>query len=234
MNQGDQDLKRRRSVIAGMGVAVAGLTVGGATSRAQTPAASGAATGFQPMRHNLDAWMDELPGNHRIFIDTSTAHGGAEALLYANNIFSAHEGAYSGQPADLAMLVCFRHFSTPFGYGDEIWEKYGATFHSIMQFPDPATEQAPRINLMNSPAHTTLPNFGFTIDFLVAKDTRFAICNNATRFFSGQVAAAHGTLADDGYEELVAGAIPNSRFVSAGVMAMTRAQEYGYSLLYAG
>ena len=36
------------------------------------------------------------------------------------------------------------------------------------------------------------------------------------------------------YEELVASKVPDSRFVPAGVIATTRAQEHGYSLLYAG
>ena len=32
--------------------------------------------------------------------------------------------------------------------------------------------------------------------------------------------------------ELVANLIPNGHMVSAGVMAITRAQEYGYSFMY--
>jgi intracellular sulfur oxidation DsrE/DsrF family protein len=178
--------------------------------------------------------MDALPGQHRVFIDSATAHGGAEALLYTNNIYNAQENAYSGVAADFAMVVCFRHFSTPFGYSDAVWEKYGEGFHGLIQFPNPVTGKAPTVNLMNSTDVPGLPNFGVTIDTLVARGTQFAICNNATRFIAGQLAAGAGTSADDVYEELVAGAIPNSRFVSAGVMALTRAQEYGYSLLYAG
>jgi len=233
MKQGVQNLKSRRSVMTGMGIATAGLAVGAAAC-AQTPAARGSATGFQPERHDVDSWFDELPGEHRVFIDTSYPRGGAEALLYANNLYAAQESAYAGGPADFAMVVCFRHFSTPFGYVDSVWQKYGEGFNEIMQYPDPATGQAPRINLMNSPDHPTLPNFGFTIDSHVARGTQFAICDNATHFFAGQLANAAGTSQEDVYAELVAGAIPNSRFVSAGVMAMTRAQEYGYSLLYAG
>ena len=103
-----------------------------------------------------------------------------------------------------------------------------------MDFSDPETGGAPIINLMNSADHATLPNFGNTIDSLVEKGTQFAVCNAATQFFAQQIANAQGGSADAVYEELVAGAIPNSRFVSAGVMALTRAQEYGYSLLYAG
>ena len=40
--------------------------------------------------------------------------------------------------------------------------------------------------------------------------------------------------ADEIYQELSTSLIPNSRLVAAGVMAVTRAQEYGYSLLDAG
>jgi hypothetical protein len=36
------------------------------------------------------------------------------------------------------------------------------------------------------------------------------------------------------YKTMAANAIASSRFVSAGVVALTRSQEYGYSLLYAG
>jgi len=230
----NQDVLGRRSLMTGMGTAVAGFVVGAsAACAAQTPEAPETA-GFAPARHELDAWLDQLPGQHRVFIDSATAIGGAEALLYANNLYNAQENAYSGGPADFAMVVCLRHFSTPFGYNDAVWAKYGGMFHGAMQFPDPNTGAAPAINLMNSPDHASLPNLGNTIDSLVARGTQFAICDAATRFFSQQIAAGAGVSADEVYQELVAGAIPNSRFVSAGVIALTRAQEYGYSLLYSG
>ena len=62
---------------------------------------------------------------------------------------------------------------------------------------------------------------------------QFAICNRATRRWSMALAAATGASQEDVYAELIANGIPNSRFVPAGVVAVTRAQEYGYSLLYA-
>jgi hypothetical protein len=229
MKSDNRDFKGRRSIIAGMGVAAAGLTLGATSARAQRRSRS-----FEPMRHSADAWFNELPGTHRVFVDTSTPSGGAEGLLYANNIYDAQTNAYSGAPSDFAMIVCFRHFSTPFGYNDAIWQKYGEGLYGLMQFADPDTGKAPMINLMNSSSHTTLPNFGVTIDAHVAKGTQFAICNAATHFIAMQLAASTGGSADDIYEELTAGAIPNSRFVPAGVMAVTRAQEYGYSLLTAG
>jgi hypothetical protein len=230
MREKEKELTARRSLITGVGAAVAGMTLASATACAQTPARS---AGFQPARHSLDAWFDQLPGTHRVFIDSSTAAGGAEALLYANNLYMARENAYAGEPADAAIVVCFRHFSTPFGYGDAIWAKYGEIFNSVMQFPDPVTNAAPKINLMNSTAHTTLQNFGVTIDAMRAKGTQFAICAAATQFLAGAIAGQTGGQADAIRDELIAGRIADGRMVSAGVMALTRAQEYGYSLLYA-
>lgn len=219
----------RRALMAGMGIAVAGL-VGAATAEAQQRRGSS----FQPARHKVDAWFDELPGTHRIFVDSASATGGANALGYANNLYLATANAYAGESADPAIVVCFRHMSTPFGYGDAVWAKYGEVFHSMIQFPDPATNAAPKINLLNSTAHGNLPNRGATIDALVAKGVHFAICNTASRGIAGVVAQRTGGNADAVYQEFVASAIPQSRFVSAGVMALTRAQEYGYSVLISG
>lgn len=229
-----QDLNGRRAMMTGLGAAVAGFAVGASTACAQAPEAVTPTRGFEPARHEIDAWMDELEGQHRVFIDSATAAGGGEALLFANNLYNSEESAYSGSASDFAMLICLRHFSTPFAYSDAIWAKYGEVFYGAMQFPDPDTGQAPVINLMNSAAHTTLPNFGNTIDALVARGARFAVCDTATRFFAQQIAASTGDSADAVHDELVAAVIPNARFVSAGVMAVTRSQEYGYSLLYAG
>lgn len=219
----------RRSVVTGVGMAIAGAAAGVSTASAQSRG-----TGFQPMRHDQDAWLDSLPGGHRVFIDSATAPGGAEALLYANNLYMAQENAYSGGPEDFGLIVCFRHFSTPFGYADPIWAKYGEVFNSIMQFPDPDTGSAPRINLMNSTAHASLPNFGITIDNVGGRGTQFAVCAAATRFIAGVVAEETDQDAEVVNDELRANAIANSRFVSAGVIALTRSQEYGYSLLYSG
>jgi len=233
MTQHDDDTIGRRSVMTGVGIAVAGLVAGATAGHAQAGARQ-KGTAFQPARHKLDAWFDELPGNHRVFIDSASAGGGAEALGYANNLYLVRDGAYAGEPADSAIVICFRHFSTPFGYNDAIWAKYGEIFHSLIQFPDPATGAAPKINLMNSAAHTSLGNRGVTTDALAAKGTQFAICDMATQFIAGAIAGRTGAKAGDVHAELVASAIKNARFVSAGVMALTRAQEYGYSVLVSG
>ena len=103
-----------------------------------------------------------------------------------------------------------------------------------MQMPDPATGAAPRINLMRSSAYgMQLPNLGTTLDSVIGNGVQIAICDAATMFLSTQIAPATGSTVEAVYAELHDNAVPG-RFVSAGVMAATRAQEYNYSLLYAG
>lgn len=222
--------KTRRSLMTGLGAAAAAAVLVPATSGAQNKVSN-----FRPARHTQDRWMDELKGQHRIFIDSSTASAGAEALLYANNLYMANESGYSLKAADLAIIVCLRHFATPFAYNDAAWKKYGKAFSDIMQFKDPKTKEAPSSNLMNSADYGfSLPNLGTTIPSVVQRGTQFAICDLATNFFATQIAQQTGGNKDSIYKELVASAIPNGHFVPAGVVAVTRAQEYDYSLLTAG
>jgi hypothetical protein len=203
----------RRSVITGLGIAAAGVTLAATGARAQSGRRS--ANEFQPARHDADRWMDELPGSHRIFVDTSTAGGGSDGLLYATNLYNAQINAYAGATSDLAMIVCFRHFSTALAFNDAIWEKYGEGLERTMTAPRPAGID------------------GFLAS-VAGNGAQYAICDNATQFFARQLASGTGASFNEIYDELVAGAIRNSRFVSAGVMALTRAQEYGYSVLVAG
>ena len=217
-------------MIAGLGAAMAATAVGARSVTAQTPAAP-----FRPARHQQDSWLDTVPGTHRVFIDAATPNGAGEAFLYANNLYTANKAAYSINESDLAMVICLRHFATIFGYNDAIWAKYGKAFSDMTQFTDPKTKQAPSTNLYNSTTYgMSLPNLGNTIDAQRARGTRFAICDAATHFIATQLAASGAATADAIYKDLVANIIPNSRMVSAGVVAVTRSQEYGYSLLYAG
>lgn len=215
----------RRALLSNLGVAaVAGLAVSASQVSAQ-PAAPSAPhpTGFQPARHSQDSWLDEMPGSHRVIVDSSSPVGGASALWYANNILSAHEESYEGSAADYAMVVCFRHLSTPYGFDDGIWAKYGSLF-------DRAADPAPTANPMNTAGPSSGGN---SIGSSVARGVQFAICGRATRRYAMAIASSTGVTADEAFAELAAGLIPNAQLVPAGVVTVTRAQEYGYSLLYA-
>jgi hypothetical protein len=221
------DMQARRSFVSGLGAAVAAFAAGSGTADAQTPAAR-----FQPARHNQDAWLDAVTGKHRTFIDAATVRGAAEAMLYANNLYESNKTGYQLPERDIVVVACLRHFATAFAFNNAIWAKYGKSMSMMLEFTDPKTKQAPSTNLLFSADYgMALPNFGTTIDSVVKRGTRFAVCDMATHFFAGQLAMTPGGNADAIYKELVANTIPNSHMVAAGVLAVNRAQEYGYTLL---
>lgn len=219
MKDTDQNKVGRRSLLTTMSVAaVAGLAASAGSAQTQPHP-----TGFQPARHDKDAWLNELPGSHRVFIDSSTMAGGPAGLWYANNMISAHEDEYEGSAEDFAMVVCFRHMSTPYGFNDAVWAKYGAIFS---RNADPAPTRNPLSTASASSGQNSIASS-------VARGVQFAICGRATRRFAMAIASATGGDAEAVFAELTAGGIPNSHFVPAGVLTATRAQEYRYSLLYA-
>lgn len=229
-NHAEAALKSRRAVVTGMGVAVAGLAAA-ASAHAQLRSGPRSASGFRPERHALDAWLDEASGGHRIFVDSATAHGAVNAMLYAHNLLRTHHSAYDAEERDLDIVVCFRHLSTPFGFNDRIWAKYGEKIQRWMQYP--ATERAPMTNPLNAVGESGAPAAAMTIDAIAARGAQYAICANATQSIAEQLAAGSGSSTNEIFEELTSNAISRGRFVPAGIITLTRAQEYGYSLLYA-
>lgn len=221
--------KTRRSIVAGVGTAAAALALGSAGAAAQT-----AGKRFEPARHQQDAWLDAVPGRHRSFIDAATVRGAGEALLYANNLYESNKTGYSLPEKDVAVVACFRHFATAFAFNNVVWGKYGKPMSTMLEFTDPKSKAAPATNLLLSADYgMQLPNFGITVDSVVKRGTQFAVCDMATHFFAGQLAMMTKGNADAIYKELVANRIPASHMVASGVLAVNRAQEYGYTLLTA-
>jgi hypothetical protein len=224
-----EDTSGRRSFITGLGAVVAAGAAGGGVAEAQT-----SPTRFTAARHTQDAWLVQVPGKHRILIDAVTPKGAGEAVLYANNLYMTNKSAYQLEDKDLAIVIVMRHFATPFAFNDAAWAKYGKAMSGMLDFKDPKTKEAPSTNLYNEEGYgLALPNLGSTIESVTKRGAIIAICDLATHFIAQQLAGTSGN-ADAIYKELAASAlIPGSRFVSAGVVAVTRAQEHGYSLIYA-
>jgi intracellular sulfur oxidation DsrE/DsrF family protein len=60
------------------------------------------------------------------------------------------------------------------------------------------------------------------------------VCQVSSRGYAGGIAAATGGTADAVFNEMVANLLPNARLVPAGIVAVNRAQERGYSLADVG
>lgn len=215
--------QNRRAMLSAIGAAAAGVALASTSTQAQGAAAPAATpTKFTPAHHKEDEWFDAVPGKHRVFIDTASLESASEGLLYANNLFTANKSGYGLADSDVATVVCFRHFSTIFAYNNAMWEKYGKVIADSSKYVDPKSTEAPKANPMRQ------------IDGLAKRGVHFAICGLATRRIAGQIATATGGKQDEIQAELIANVIPNGHVMAAGVIATTRAQEYGYSLLVAG
>ncbi len=216
----------RRSFIARMSAAV-GAGIPFSQSRV-------AAAGWQPSRHEQDDWMEAVPGKHRFVFDTTTPAGFGAAILFANNYFVANQNAYGLQNSDLAVIIVARHQSTAFAFNDSIWMKYGAAISQAANFTDPKTKQAPTTNLYNASGYgTALENYGTTLDSVLKRGVQLAVCQMASRGLAGTLARATGGDANAIYNELVPNVVSNSHMVPAGIVAVNRAQERGYSFVRA-
>ena len=225
---------RRRSFLTRAGVTAAAIGFGADAAQAQSSGASGSR--FQPLRHSQDDWFDSVPGKHRLYLDAVTGYGAGDALLFAGNFLTNSRSAYNLADNESAVVICFRHFATPFAWTDAIWGKYGEPLTGFLtKITDPKTGKAPTINLFRTPGYgMQLNNLGSTIDDLVKRGVQFAVCDTATRFTARQLAQETKGDNDAIYKELTASVIPNSHFVAAGVVGVNRAQERGYTLIYAG
>jgi intracellular sulfur oxidation DsrE/DsrF family protein len=212
----------------------AGVTAVGATAFGRIIPAQAESNGtrFEPARHEKDDWLDQLPGKHRLVFDTITPEGLAQALAFTNNYMRVNKSDYGLKDNDLAVVIVVRARSTPFGYSDAIWAKYGAPIAKRAQFQDPKTKQPPKSNLYNAAGYDELlANRGTTLDSLFKMGVQLAVCSVATRGFAGSIAEAVGAKTDDINAELIANLQNNSRMVPAGIVAVNRAQERGYSLV---
>ncbi len=226
----------RRSFLTRLGAGVAAFSTAIGLGAREVPAQETAQPGgWQPARHPQDDWFDQVPGKHRFFFDATSPTGAGEAITFATNYYVANKAGYGLDARDLAVVICLRHWATPFAFSDAIWAKYGAHFSERIKFTDPRTKAAPTKNVYLDDGYgMQLPNRGTTLDEMIARGTHFAICGLASRAFAGIIAAKVGAKPDDVFAELQAGLIANSHMTAAGIVAVNRAQERGYSLQYIG
>jgi intracellular sulfur oxidation DsrE/DsrF family protein len=220
---------RRRTVIAGLGAAA--VTLGGlrsTNSRAHADAPTPADA--PPTPAEQEAWLDKPQAQHRILFDTTTSSGLGQALAFADVYFSSYKTGYGVDANDLSVLIVLHHFSTPFGFDDVIWSKYGKPLSDKGDYVvDPRTKRAPALNVYNSKAIDTLRNNGVTLDRLSEEGARFAVCDVATHGIADLLSGITHQHAETMYTELTGHLIRNAVLVPAGIVAVDRAQEHGYS-----
>jgi intracellular sulfur oxidation DsrE/DsrF family protein len=212
----------------GLGAGLVGAAVAGSSVAMAQSTESGS---WRPARHPQDDWLDEIPGKHRYVFDSSLQDALGMALQFGNNYFNVNRDAYGLQDSDLAVVIVARHRSTSFGYNDAMWAKYGEQFSEHAMFTDPAVKQPPKVNVYMTPGIDVNQAGGMAE--LIKRGVRIAVCATASRGLAGRVARATGSDANKVMEEMAANLVPNARLVPAGIVAVNRAQERGYSFVHA-
>lgn len=220
----------RRSFLAGVG-AGAGALGAGLVSAPSALAQSAGESNWRPARHPQDDWYDKIPGVHRFVLDSASVDGFGWALQFAGNYYNANDSAYGLKDSDLAVIIVARHKSTSMGYNDSIWAKWGKQISEQAEYLDPKTKEPPKVNIYAGPGDGS--ERSGRMDALIKRGVQFAVCSMSTRGIATRIAKANGLEVDAVVKEITSNLIPNARMVPAGVLAVNRAQEHGYSFIFA-
>jgi intracellular sulfur oxidation DsrE/DsrF family protein len=226
-----QSSMARRGFLArlGLGAGVAGAaSVVGASGASAQPAS--ADSPWRPARHAEDDWYEKIPGVHRFLFDTSSADSMGWAMQFATNYYNANQQTYGLKDSDLAVVIVARHKSTSFAYSDAMWAKYGKQLSEQSEYVDPKAKEAPKINIYGPSGDTAQAG---RMEALIKKGAQFAVCGMSTRGIATRIAKANGLDVDAVVKEITSNLIGNARMVAAGILAVNRAQERGYSFIYA-
>jgi hypothetical protein len=225
-------MSARRSFLTRCGAAAAAFGLGSARALAGQPLEAQEAPArpaspdqrWQPARDAKDDWYDGIPGKHRMIFDAVSPEGVSGAIQFANNFFTANKNGYGLEPSDIAVVICLRHRATQFAFTDAIWAKHGAALSESEKFTDPKTSQVPIVNVYRT-----------GLDAHVKRGVHFAVCDLSTHRLANFIARKmENGNAEAMYKELTFNAFPNAHFVAAGILAVNRAQERGYSVAYVG
>lgn len=215
-----------RRTIIGAAAVVAGAA--GILSSRVAKAAS--AEGWKPVAEEQDAWLDVPGTRHRMMFDTTSFKAASGAAHFANNFYHANESGYGLKPNTLGVLIILRAMSTPLGYNDAIWTKYGDSLAKFMELEGDAAKRAAMRNpLYTGGVREEGPGDAVTLASLQQKGARFAVCGTATHGIAAMLAKGAAKSAAEVEAEIRTNLIPGAQIVPAGIVAVNRAQEHGYA-----
>jgi intracellular sulfur oxidation DsrE/DsrF family protein len=233
-----EEFKADRRRLIGAGVILAGAGIAACSSTARGEEASAAS--WQPTPEPQDSWLDKPGTRHRMVFDSLSGEGGAEALDFANNFIHVNEADYGLKPEQLGVVVILRHMATPYAYNQSVWAKYGNGFAEKMKLTGDAAKAAATTNpLLKAPPMLDPTPAGMewinqnSLPDLASKGVRFAACGLATKAIAAMVAGKTGNAAAI-EAEFKSNLVPGALIVPAGISAVNRAQEHGYSFAYIG
>jgi intracellular sulfur oxidation DsrE/DsrF family protein len=201
----------RRSFLSRLGIAVplvAGTQTGAAAPDGQ----------YRAARHAQDDWFDQIPGKHRCFWDTTTTEELDRAILFCNNYIEQSKESYGLDSKEHALIIGVRYQAAAFAFTHAMWEKYSVSLSNWAKFVDPKTSQPPTVNARQT-----------QMNALAKLGVHFSVCDRASHNISRSIARRVDGKADEIYAQLIANRVDNPHQVPAGIIAINRAQEHGYT-----
>jgi hypothetical protein len=214
----------RRSFLSRLAAATAAFAGGAALPST----ASAAPMSAKP--DELEAWFLSMKGGNKAIYDCTSAASAPEGTFFAHNLIRFSAEKLGTKDSENAIVVCYRHFATPFGYNDAMWAKY-PQLAGMLKVEDPGTKKPATRNWL---MHELVENDpGANIPGIHEHGASFAVCGAATAFIAGLLAGDKGD-AKAIAAELGANLVPGGKIVAAGVVAVQRAQKAGFAYTYAG
>ena len=208
------------------------LAAGAATLVAVTvPVATQAERLWRAPSEDPDHWLDALTGKHRQIYDVISIEEAGTGAAFARNFLNANNEGYGLADRDVNAVVSFRHKAFIMGLNDAMWDKYHLS--ELLGYTDPHTNAPATKNPSAGSADDTRTGSA-SLAALHSRGAVFTVCGMAMAAYAGQ--AAHRANADASavLTDFRANLVPGGVEVVAGVIAVNRAQERGFSYVYVG
>lgn len=182
------------------------------------------------------SWVDRITGDHRQVFDSPDI-GEATQLHQVRTWLAGFKEVYGTADADMHGVLVIRHEAIPMVANDAMWAKYrlGKQYQQKDAASGKPASRNPFLNanVKDGDAHSLLwPDGG--LDTLIKRGQIVLACNMALRFMSGKLARAEKLEQKAVYADLRANLVPGVILMPSGIFAVTRAQEAGCQLMYAG
>lgn len=170
-----------------------------------------------------DAWMQRARGEHRALFHAAAPGDGA-AMLMATNFLDVYGSAYGAPRDHVSAVVGVHGAALPIALSDGAWDRY--ELGKRINVSDPAT---------NEPAKRNVFAVGgpYSIDTAIARGILLLVCNVALTLTAGSIARARSLVAAEVYDDLKSSLVPGAILVPGLVVAISRAQEKGFTYIRA-
>ena len=175
-------------------------------------------------------WLDSIDGTHKQLYDMPELNGGF-GLVWSWAFFTTGAQAYGLPESDLGVVIVLRHDALPLAFNDSVWAKY--KLGEVFKIEDPDTKApAVRNPYYLKPGGIPVPDA--SLQRLIARGVKVAVCNLAITFYSSMVAKNMGLKHDDVKKEWTDAVLPGVQIVPSGVVACNGAVSRGCSYVFAG